>query len=581
MNNYSKPIRSILHATQLLEADAIDGQVDNFFFAACGTASGPPREFAISIQIPQTVMKCNQQGIDVNGKATDLFPAINLRLVGIDDDLVPLDRDLLRDPEGSSYWDVTLSPGKIWSEEADGPWSRAALPFQFSNIFENDTHHGIATFLYSETNISPIFFQIVAETKPFLIPDNLLAWGWLEGRVESLDPKGYRSELDVYQEEKRDWLPMKSLEIWRSDDTEAHMRDIEYGFGSDSSIVNGLVIDDVIYSTSCQTTMGDYPYPRSMKFGIWSATKTAFCTIACLRLAHIMGEDPRDYEIAALLPEAKSNEKWASITIGHCMDMATGIGTAASDKKEPNIFGDYLLESWQSQESEEAFRSYNHYHTWFLAPSQHEKNLAAFACPSYPWPASTIVRYRDQDLYVAGAALDALLKSFRGPDSRLWDMVRDEVYVPARIHHAVKFHTIESDHANEVPLTDAGMLLTMDNIAALGRLILAGGKRQDRQILEPQLLDSIFSFYEQKGLPTGIYTEYGEVHYYGATWHLPYQSSRGEKMWIPTMRGYGGQVIQVLPNRMTAFRFGFDSYDTDQRYDALKLVRLADAIKPF
>ena len=183
MNNNSKPIRSILHATQLLEADAIDGQVDNFFFAACGSASGPPREFAISIQIPQTVMKCNQQGIDVNGKATDLFPAINLRLVGIDDDLVPLDRDLLRDPEGSSYWDVTLSPGKIWSEEADGPWSRAALPFQFSNIFENDTHHGIATFLYSETNISPIFFQIVAETKPFLIPDNLLAWGWLEGRV--------------------------------------------------------------------------------------------------------------------------------------------------------------------------------------------------------------------------------------------------------------------------------------------------------------------------------------------------------------------------------------------------------------
>ena len=47
------------------------------------------------------------------------------------------------------------------------------------------------------------------------------------------------------------------------------------------------------------------------------------------------------------------------------------------------------------------------------------------------------------------------------------------------------------------------------------------------------------------------------------------------------MKGYGGQYIQILPNRTISFRFGFDSYETDERYDALKLVRLADAIDPF
>ena len=49
------------------------------------------------------------------------------------------------------------------------------------------------------------------------------------------------------------------------------------------------------------------------------------------------------------------------------------------------------------------------------------------------------------------------------------------------------------------------------------------------------------------------------------------------------MRGYGGQLIQILPNGTTAFRFGFgfDSYDTEERYDALKLVRLSDAIRSF
>ena len=223
----------------------------------------------------------------------------------------------------------------------------------------------------------------------------------------------------------------------------------------------------------------------------------------------------------------------------------------------------------------------NHYHDWFLTPSQHEKNLAAFACPSYPWPAGTITRYRDQDLYIAGAALDALLKRYRGPDARLWDMVRDEVYIPAQIHHAVKFHTVESDAASEVPLSDAGLLLTMDNIARLGKLILDGGIIEDQQILEPQLLDEIFSFDIEKGLPTGTYTADGEVHYYAATWYLPYQSRSEEKFWIPTMRGYGGQLIQILPNNTIGFRFGFDSYETEERYDALKLVRLSDAIRPF
>jgi CubicO group peptidase (beta-lactamase class C family) len=160
-------------------------------------------------------------------------------------------------------------------------------------------------------------------------------------------------------------------------------------------------------------------------------------------------------------------------------------------------------------------------------------------------------------------------------------MVRDEVYEPAGIHHAVKFHTIESDPASEAPLTDAGLLLTIDDVAALGKLILDGGKIQGQQILDPQLLNGIFSFDTNKGLPTGIYTEHGQVHYYSATWHLPYQSRSGQKMWIPTMKGYGGQYIQILPNRTISFRFGFDSYETDERYDGLKLVRLADAIDPF
>jgi len=572
--------RCQLSAEQLLNG-LLNSQVDNHAFLPDEGSVGALHKLALKLDIDATRMRSNHAGVEINGEAIDLFPRVSLRLCSDGGDLLPLERELLRDPDGSGYWDVSFSPGRVWSEPADGPWSRAAVPFQLSNIFENDTHHGIATVLYNDTGISPLYFQVVAETRSFLCPDNLQAWGWLNASCTPLDQAAVDTTVAAFRTELADQLPLRPLADWMSAATQQCFDDIDNGFGSDSTMVSGLVVDDEIFISPCRTSMGDYPYPRAMKFGIWSATKTAFCSIACLRIAQISGEDPRDKKVFDLLPEARDNPDWTDITIGDCLNMASGIGTAAREANPPSIFADYLLEESQAQESDEARASFNHYHAWFLAPSQHEKNLAAFACPAYPWPAGSVTRYRDQDLYIAGAALDALLKRIRGPQARIWEMVRDEVYAPARIYHAIKFHTIETDSANEVPLSDAGLLLSMDNIARLGKLILDGGRIGDAQILQPDMLDEFFAPRHARGLPTGIQLEAGEVHYHAGIWRLPYRSRAGELLWIPSMRGYGGQIIQTLPNGITAFRFGFDSYETEERYDALKLVKLADAIRPF
>jgi hypothetical protein len=155
------------------------------------------------------------------------------------------------------------------------------------------------------------------------------------------------------------------------------------------------------------------------------------------------------------------------------------------------------------------------------------------------------------------------------------------VYAPAGIHHAIKFHTIETDNSLQVPLSDAGLLLSMDNIARLGKLIIDTGRIGDEQILHADMLDEMFNPCRARGLPTGIQVEDGEVHYHAGIWYLPYRSQHGELFWIPTMRGYGGQTIQALPNGITTFRFGADSYETEERYDPLKLTKLADTIRPF
>lgn len=572
--------RNQLSADCLLHG-RLDKQVDNFAFLASESAVDANHPLTLSLEIGETRMRSNHPGIEINGKAIDLFPKVSLRLASHRGNLVPLDRDLLRDHGGNSYWDISLSPGRVWSEPADGSWSRAALPFQLSNIFENDTHHGIATFLFNDTGISSIFFQIVAETRPFLCPENLQTWGWLSAALTPVDATAVDSAIADYAHEQADQWPLKALADWRSSATESCFNEIDNGFGNESTMISGLVVDDEIYASPARTSQGDYPYPRALKFGIWSATKTAFCSIACLRIAQISGQDPRDLLVRDLLPEARGNAGWDKITIGDCLNMASGIGAAGRAAEPRNIFADYLLTQSQAEESAEARESYDHYFAWFLAPSQREKNLAAFACPTYPWPAGTVARYRDQDLYIAGAALDAFLKQLRGPDARAWDMVRDEVYAPAGIHHAIKFHTIESDSSRHVPLSNAGLLLSMDNIARLGKLIIDAGRIGDGQILDVDMLGEMFDPRRAKGLPTGIQVEDGEIHYHAGIWHLPYRSQQGELFWIPTMRGYGGQTIQTLPNAITTFRFGADSYATEERYDPLKLTRLAESIRPF
>lgn len=261
--------------------------------------------------------------------------------------------------------------------------------------------------------------------------------------------------------------------------------------------------------------------------------------------------------------------------------MATGMGTAAPQSEPCNVFGDYLLVEEQVKDSDLARKSFDLYFDWFLALSQTQKNRSALSCGAYPWGPGEVVRYRDQDLYLAGAAMDAWLKRERGAHARLWEMVVNEVYTPARIYHPVKFHTVESDWSRSVPLTDAGLLFSMDNIARLGRLLHDRGWAQNQQILHPSLLDEVFDPRNKKGLPTGTYTADGEVHYHAATWHLPYVARNGERFWLPSMLGYGGQMIQLLPNGMTAFRFAYDSTDTEARYDGLTLARISDAIDGF
>jgi hypothetical protein len=72
--------------------------------------------------------------------------------------LVPVVSDL------APFTSIILSPGRMWSEPGDGGMSRASFPFVVTNPYFNDTHNGLATFLYDDTRVSTIRLQVVQET---------------------------------------------------------------------------------------------------------------------------------------------------------------------------------------------------------------------------------------------------------------------------------------------------------------------------------------------------------------------------------------------------------------------------------
>jgi len=575
--------------THLTYETVIDGVsptalIDNSHFLPRADAGPARHQLSVSLQTRELPMSCSESRLSSSlyaGRRADLFPGVTLDLVSDGDDLIPVERDLLRAPQGESFWDLAVAPGQVWSEPGDRGMSRAVLPFLLCNELENDTHHGLVCFLFDDKRVSPWQMQIAIETKPFVIPFLFDAWATVNVVRTELDCATVAPNISAFQVEKREQHVLKPLSALPGDVAQALFADLDRGVGADTTVVHGLIVDDIIYSSACHTRAGDYPLLRAMQMGLWSATKTAFGTIACLRLAQSTGEDCRSAIVADLIPEASVNPRWNQITIADCLNMATSIGTLEADPNTPDVFADYVLEEERCHESAQHRQSFDHYFDWFLAYPRAEKNRHAFSCASYPWAPGQVARYRDQDLYIAGVAMDAWLKRKRGPDARLWDMVRDEVYEPCGLRHAINFQTRESNQQEIVPLTDAGLLLSLDNIACLARLLHDGGLCNGDQILDPSLLAEVFDPSVRKGLPTGMYTTDGEQHYHFGTWHLPYISPGGELFWLPTMSGHGGQKIQLLPNGMTAFRFAYDDYSFGERFDALKLARIADAIRPF
>jgi CubicO group peptidase (beta-lactamase class C family) len=276
-----------------------------------------------------------------------------------------------------------------------------------------------------------------------------------------------------------------------------------------------------------------------MRFGVWSITKSAASAVALLRLAQKYGPEVFDTKIKDYVTITAPHKGWDEVTFGDALDMATGVGFGTA-KRDPNIIMDGWLEG--------------NVDAWMKAPSEEAKLIEGFKSPDLPWGPGEVARYRDQDIFLLGVAMDRLLKSKEGATADIWSMLVNEVYRPIGVAHAPTNRTIEADGRQGQPMMAFGLYATLGDLAKIAQLYHARGQHNGVQILHAGKIDELLYGAQERGLSTGEQNQFGRTRYFRSFWSVFFYSHEGCRLYIPEMHGWGGNIVSLMPDNLTGIR---------------------------
>jgi hypothetical protein len=535
-----------ISAAELAAGTAPAGLTENAAFWP-GRSARPAHEAfegALTLsEVPMLTVPADLTAHDVLGKDAQFFPAVTLAFVTVGADLVPAAEEVIRSGStraGRSYWDVLVQPGRVWSEPGDGDWSRAAFPFALVHSLEGETHNGIALFLYRRGQMSAVRFQVVQQTTPGNITTYFTASGvtgarYAPGLIADHD-RVLREHHAVLRDAVavRDWSELGRLVG----------SDKIVGFGdgleADEIVLAGLDYHGTFYLRGCTSAAGPVPWCDRARFGVWSVTKAFANEVALLRLAQKYGPEVFALRIRDYVPEAAAEERWQSVRFDDCINMTTGVGNGSA-RRDPNDSGDGYIDAT--------------YWDWANTASRADKVVTLLRiAAAYPWGPGEVVRYRDQDMFILGVAMDNFLKSREGKAANLWSMLEREVYAPIGIHHAPTNRTIEADGTPGQPLMAYGYYATIGDLVKVARLYHARGRHEGRQLLFAPRIEQLLAGPAPRGLPTGNRTRDGEMLYFNAFWQMRYDALEGCRLYLPQMLGWGGNVVALYPGAVTGIR---------------------------
>jgi hypothetical protein len=205
-----------------------------------------------------------------------------------------------------------------------------------------------------------------------------------------------------------------------------------------------------------------------------------------------------------------------------------------------------------------------------------------------------VVRYRDQDFYLLGVAIDRFLKSVRGARADAWDMLVEEVLAPIGIAHAPAIRTREPGGSRGVPWFNAGYYPSLDDLAKVALLYQNEGRWEGQQILHPKLTQELLASHgalsKAGGAPLAgrIGSEdVGDVSLYKMGFHFtPYVgSASGRRYYLPTMWGSGESEVILYPGRIVSICVAkaaqLPAGETASEGDGQATLRAVDRLAPF
>jgi hypothetical protein len=517
-------------AQDLLKGTAPSGLVANSSFMPSKDAMPAHEAFVGRLHLAAAKMGTDPDPLTsgiVFGKDPGFFPKATIGFFTDGGNLVPATQDVIRAGSlaaGISYWDIIVQPGRVWSEPGENGWSRASFPFAFMHEMEGETHTGIATFLYEGDRVSHVRFQIVQQTSPYYIVDYFSAWGMTSA---SFTPgvSNLTSLRATWRASQAHRFPSAT---WASLETLVGTATLDGfdGLIDPADVVDSaLVYKGVLYRKACTTAAGPFPYTDQMRFGVWSQTKSMALGIALLRLAHKYGPGILDEHVVKYVPEAAFFPGWTDVTFNDMANMASGHG-----------FDSYLG---------------GNYADWYQAPSEGMKLAEVLEIPVFAWAPGTTFRYRDQDAFLWGVAMERYLQAREGPKADIWRMVANEVYRPIGIYYTPMCRTLENatrtlGHA----IMLEGYFPTLSDEARVAQLLEQRGRWEGKQLLYRPMVDELLPSTTPHGLPS----DKPDKYYLHNFWINPYTPQGGSLMYFGTFVGWGGNLTVLMPKGMTGIR---------------------------
>ena len=566
----------------MTSSDVTAAPVDNAAFAPGQDAVAAPA-FAGTLTLAQSplhTLPAVKQPV-IQGRDARLFPGLALRLVTVGQSLVPVERGTIvneaQAEHTASYWSVIPQVGRVWREPGDGEWSRAALPLMLVNDTENHAHQGLATFLFKGTQVTAVRVQFVQQTAQYLLSPQCVLWGTIGASAAGLDTATVATESERARRELAQRMPARPLADLRAKVGSQTLEGLGGPVLPKWQVALGLVYQGTLYYEARPTPYGDYPYPLEMRFGVRSVMKSVATPLSLMHLAQVYGPYVLDLALGDYVPNL--DPKWNHIRFIDAANMASGFGGTGTFVTNPNDINDGYLDA--------------DYDGWYTAASNEEKieHIRTHLKP-YPWEPGTVMRYRDQDFYLLGVAIDAFLKRMRGPETDAWNVLREEVFQPIGVLHAPAVRTKEPGGRPGPVWFNAGYYPTLEDLARIALLYEDLGAHDGKQLLHRGLVDDLLvakGAIDKTGdavRPTPRNDAKPSQLYRMGFHYTPYRGSRSKTLhYLPTMEGYGDNEVMLFPNHVVALRMAKVAEVADgekaKTDDVDATARAVDRLAPF